>query len=56
MHNELMAGRILVICIKFQKKCPVMTKLYKLGVEFFGRHGSGKENLSEKYKKKVRKN
>ncbi|MBA1337194.1 MAG: hypothetical protein HPY66_3630 [Firmicutes bacterium] len=27
---------------------------YDLGEEFFGRHGSGKGNLSETYKKKVR--
>jgi predicted DNA-binding protein len=25
---------------------------YELGEEFFGRHGSGKENLSETYKRK----
>ncbi|MDI3548597.1 MAG: hypothetical protein PWR10_2249 [Halanaerobiales bacterium] len=27
---------------------------YDLGKEFFGKHGSGKGNLSETYKKKVR--
>ena len=39
---------------KYVEEQEKQTKPYELGVELFGKHGSGKENLSETYKKKVR--
>lgn len=36
--------------IEYEKKC----KPYELGEELFGKHGSGKNDSSESYKKKVR--
>lgn len=39
---------------KYIEEQEKQTKPYELGVELFGKQGSGKGNLSKTYKKKVR--
>ncbi len=54
-HNNITKSDIVKIALeKYIEEMEKKTKPYELGAEFFGRYGSGKGDLSETYKKKVR--